>query len=145
MAMTLLELAGKASPEAVDLARAVLEQDIADRAWGTQVGAVLSQRDAARLLGRTEQAVSKDRRLLRLVNRDGRPVYPVVQFDGRRQLPGIADVVRVLSPVVEPLTVAAWLTAHNDAVQRRPVDGLRDGDTAAIMELARRFAHRAGR
>jgi hypothetical protein len=62
----------------------VLEQDIADRDWAAQLGPVLSQRDVARLLGRTEQAVSKDRRLLRLVNRDGRPVYPVVQFDGRR-------------------------------------------------------------
>jgi hypothetical protein len=145
MVMTLPELAGQASPEAVDLARAVLEQDIADRDWGAQLGPVLSQRDVARLLGRTEQAVSKDRRLLRLVNRDGRPVYPVVQFDGRRQLPGIADVVSVLVPVVSPLTVAAWLTAQHGGVRRRPIDALRDGETAGVVELARRFADRAGR
>ncbi|MGZ4558750.1 MAG: hypothetical protein ACXVXF_08790 [Mycobacteriaceae bacterium] len=37
----------------------------------------------ARLVGKSEQAVAKDGRLLRLRNQDRRRVYPVVQFDGR--------------------------------------------------------------
>lgn len=75
--MTLAELECRASPEAVRL----LEGDIAEKAW---VGYCLTQVDTAELLGRSEQAVSKDRRLLRLERSDGRPVYPAFQFDGRR-------------------------------------------------------------
>src|ERR671936_43388 len=81
---SLARLAEQASSEAVDLAKAILEQDVTDRLWAEQVGPALAQGDVARLLGRTEQAVSKSKGLLRLRNRDGRPVYPVVQFDGRR-------------------------------------------------------------
>lgn len=141
MTADLVRLATHASPQALALARAVLEQSIADAAWGAQIGPVLAQRDAARLLATTEQAVSKDRRLLRLRNRDGRPVYPVVQFDGRSRLDGVAEVVATLSPTLQPLTVAAWLTAPNRSLgRRRPVDLLRDGDRDAVLALARRLA-----
>jgi hypothetical protein len=75
---------------------------------------------------------------LRLRNQDGRPVYPVVQFDGRRLLPGVAEVVGILARVVEPLTVASWLTAPNPQLDgRRPVEALRDGDMAAVLAVAR--------
>ena len=99
----LVRLAAQASPQALDLARAVLEQSVTDAAWGAQTGPVLAQRDTARLLATTEQAVSKDRRPLRLRNRDGRPVYPVVQFDGRSRLDGVADVVTTLASSLQPL------------------------------------------
>ena len=61
------------------MARTVLEQDVSDAQWAAQIGPALTQGDVARLLNKTEQAVSKDPRLLRLRNRDGRPVYPVVR------------------------------------------------------------------
>lgn len=138
------DLARGASTEAVELARTVLEQDLADRAWSEQLGPALSQRDVAWLLGRSEQAVSKDARLLRLRNRDGRPVYPVVQFRGRGTLPGVAEVLRLLDGVVEPLTSASWLTAPNRALgSARPVDVLRDGRIAEVLAVAGRFAARA--
>lgn len=138
------DLARGASTEAVELARTVLEQDLADRAWNEQLGPALSQRDVARLLGRSEQAVSKDARLLRLRNRDGRPVYPVVQFRGRGTLPGVAEVLRLLDGVVEPLTSASWLTAPNRALGgARPVDALRDGRIDEVLAVAGRFAARA--
>lgn len=138
------DLARGASTEAVELARTVLEQDLADRAWSEQLGPALSQRDVARLLGRSEQAVSKDARLLRLRNRDGRPVYPVVQFRGRGTLPGVAEVLRLLDGVVEPLTSASWLTAPNRALGGwRPVDALRDGRIDEVLAVAGRFAARA--
>lgn len=144
MSMSVGELAALASAEALALARAVLEQDIADREWASQVGPCLTQRDVARLLGKSEQAVSKDPRLVRLRNRDGRPVYPVCQFDGRRLLQGVGEVVRILSPAVEPLTLASWLTASNEGLDgRRPVDALREGEVDVVAAAARRFAERA--
>lgn len=139
----LAQLARDASEEAVALAVMVLEGDLANRAWADQVGPSLSQRDTARLLGRTEQSVSKDKRLLRVHRHDGRPVYPIVQFDGRHQVAGIADVVATLDGAVGELTVASWLTASNDALAgRRPIDVLAEGDIAAVMAAAVRFASR---
>ena len=141
----LSELAEHASPEAVALARAVLEQDLADRAWAEQVGTALAQRDVARLLGKTEQAVTKDRRLLRLRNRDDRPVYPVMQFEGRRLVDGVDQVIDILDDAVHPLTIASWLTGANPALgERRPIDALRDGDREQVITVARRLAHSAG-
>lgn len=147
MAVPLTKLAGQASDEAVALARSILERDVADRLWADQVGPALSQQDAARLLGKTEQAVSKDPRLVRLRTADGRPLYPVAQFDGRGLLPGVAEVVAVLGPVAEtPWTVAAWLTgSHADLDGRRPLDVLRSGDVVAVVAAARRFAARLAR
>lgn len=142
----LVRLAARASTEAVALARRVLEADLADAAWAAQVGPALSQGDVGRLLGKSEQAVSKDPKLLRVRNRDGRPVYPVVQFDGRRVLPGVAEVVEVLrGALVEPLSVASWLTAPNAGLGgRRPVDALRAGTVGDVVALAGRLAAAAG-
>lgn len=139
----LAELAKDASEEAVALALMVLESDVANRAWVDQVGPSLSQRDTARLLGRTEQAVSKDKRLLRVHRHDGRPVYPVVQFEGRHQMAGVAEVVEALDGAVGELTVASWLTSSNDALGgRHPVQALTEGDVDAVLSVAGRFAAR---
>lgn len=147
MAVPLAKLAGQASEEAVALARSILERDVADRLWADQVGPAMTQQDVAGLLGKTEQAVSKDPRLVRLRTAEGRPIYPVVQFDGRGVLPGVAEVVAVLGPVaVTPWTVAAWLTgSHAELDDRRPVDVLRSGEVAAVVGAARRFAARLAR
>ncbi len=140
----LARLADRASAAAVELARVVLEQDVADKTWAAQVGPALSQPDTARLLGKSEQAVSKDARLLRIRNRDGRPVYPVLQFEGRAQLPGLAEVITTLLPSVQPLTIASWLTAScRPLANRRPVDALRDGDLKDVLALAQQLAHSA--
>ena len=139
--MTIAELAAHASPEAVGLARAILEQDLADEAWAAQIGPALAQRDVARLLGKSEQAVAKDQKLLRLRNRDGRPVYPVMQFEGRGQIAGIDDIVLAMAEVFHPLTVAAWLTGVNPALgDRRPVDALRESDEDRVLTIARQLA-----
>lgn len=142
---SLSALARTARPEALALARAVLEQDAADQAWAAQVGPALTQRDTARLLGKSEQAVAKDVRLLRVRTRDGRPVYPVVQFDGRAQVAGVAEVLAVLRDALEPLSTASWLTApHRDLDGRRPVELLRDGHAERVLVVARRLARAAG-
>ncbi|MGH9101754.1 MAG: hypothetical protein ACRDYD_02040 [Acidimicrobiales bacterium] len=142
--MTLAELEQQASPEAVRLAVRLLESDIAARAWVDQVGYCITQSDAAQLLGRSEQAVSKDPRLLRLARSDGRPAYPAFQFDGRRQVPGLAEVVRALDGSLLPATVAAWLTGTQPALGgRRPLDALVEGDGEAVLAVARRLARRS--
>lgn len=134
----------QASPEVQRLVDEVLDQDASDRAWAAQIGPALTQSATARLLCKSEQAVGKDRRLLRVRTRSGRVVYPVAQFAGRAQLPGVADVVAELGEVVKPLTIASWLTAPNDDLEgRRPVDALGDGEVAAVTALARRVARAA--
>lgn len=144
MTRALTERYDQASPEVQRLVDELLDQDRSDQAWAAQVGPALTQPGTARLLGKSEQAVSKDRRLLRVRTRSGRIVYPVAQFAGRAQLPGVGDVVVALGEVLEPLTVASWLTAANDALDgRRPVDALADGDTDAVVGLARRLARAA--
>ncbi len=144
--VTLADLELRASPEAVRLAAKVLESDIANRAWVDQVGYSLTQADVAQLLGRTEQAISKDSRLLRLSRSDGRPAYPVFQFDGRRQAPGVAEVVRALKAALQPAAIAAWLTGTNGALGgRRPIDALVAGDEQAVLAVASRLAARAVR
>jgi hypothetical protein len=50
--MSLAELEQQASPEAVSLARRLLESDIATRAWVERVGYCLTQTDTADLLAR---------------------------------------------------------------------------------------------
>lgn len=142
--MGVAELFEAASPETRQLVTAILEQDVADRDWAAQVGPSLSQADTARLLGKSEQATAKDSRLLRVKTRSGRVAYPVVQFDGRGALPGIAEVVAVLRPVADPLTILAWLTGvQRPLSRRRPVDALRQGEVDDVVTIARRYVSAA--
>ena len=79
-------------------------------------------------------------RLLRLEMRDGEIGYPVFQFDGRRKLPGIPEVIDILAPVVaSPWTIASWLKSPAaDLEGRAPVKALRDGNIEAVTASARR-------
>jgi hypothetical protein len=109
---------------------------------------VLSQADVALLLGLFQRAVSKDLNLPCICNRDGRLAYPVLQFDGRRILAGLSEVIAELRGALEPLTIASWLTAPQRSLcGRRPVDLLRSGsaeDAAAVLAAARRLGLAAG-
>jgi O-glycosyl hydrolase len=63
-----------------------------------------------------------------------------VQFDSDRPLPGLETTVRILSEVVAtPWTTASWLTTEGPT-HGRPIDRLRDGDTAAVLAAARQLA-----
>ena len=125
--------------------RRLLEQDADDRAWTAQVGPVYRQADVAALLGKSKQAVSADPRLLKLVLRSGEVGYPVFQFDGRRQLPGVRDVIGALAPVVAtPWTIASWLTSPSaDLDGQTPVAALRAGRVDDVTVAADRFARAA--
>jgi hypothetical protein len=110
-----------------------------DEAWAAQLGPALTEPDVARMLGTTVAAIRSDTGLLRVTNRDGMIVYPVCQFEARRPLAGLSDVIRALSGVWQPLTLVSWMTAPNRQLGwRTPVQALHDGDPEAVHELARR-------
>lgn len=112
--------------------------------WAAQVGFALTGAQVAELLGRSEQAISSDPGLLRLPHSDGRLAYPAFQFDGGRQVPGVAEIVKALDGALTPAGVAAWLTGANDAFgRRRPIELLAAGDLPAVLSIARRLAGRA--
>jgi hypothetical protein len=143
--VTMVERIEHASPVTRTQIERLLEQDADDRAWAEQIGPVYRQSDVARLLCKSKQAVSADARLLKLELRSGEVGYPVVQFDGRRQLPGVREVVEVLAGVVTtPWTIASWLTSPADVLGGvTPVAALRKGRTDEVLAAARRFAHAA--
>ncbi|MBA2495636.1 MAG: DUF2384 domain-containing protein [Acidimicrobiia bacterium] len=120
----------------------LLDHDADDRAWADQIGPVYAQQRVAELLAKTPQAVSADRRLLRLTMRSGPIGYPVWQFHGRRLLPGIAEVGAVLGPAAaSSWTVASWLTSPQPSLDGvRPIDALHDGRVEAVVDEARRVA-----
>jgi hypothetical protein len=147
MTATLIERVRDASPEVQYQIERLLRQDADDRAWAEQLGPVYRQGDVARLLGKTRQAVSADRGLLRLEQRSGEIAYPVFQFDGQRQLPGLREVVALFEPVVTtPWTTASWLTSPAlELDERTPLEVLREGGVKPVVELARRTAAALGR
>jgi hypothetical protein len=115
--------------------------DDADAAWTAQLGPALTEADVARLLGREPGDVAEAPELLRLLQREtGEPVYPVFQFDTDGQVPGVAEVVTALTPVLLPLSIASWLTGHNRELDGgRPIDVLRAGDADRVLGLARQL------
>lgn len=145
--MSLTELAKVASPEAITLAEEILRNDIENRAWAAQVGPCLSRAAVARLLGKSEQAVAQDTRLLSFRNGDGRIAYPLVQFDGPRPVAGLDRVIAMLAAAGDDdLTVLAWLTAVKPAFNgRSPLEILRSGEIDPVLHLAREWADDAAR
>ncbi|MGA8260549.1 MAG: hypothetical protein WB783_10080 [Arenicellales bacterium] len=142
MAASLQQMMRDASPETRYQIERLLRQDADDRAWSEQLGPAYRQGDVARLLGKSRQAVSADSGLLRLDMRDGEIGYPVFQFDGRRQLPGIREVVRTFAPVVASAwTTASWLTSPVPELgDRTPLAALRGGGQEKVLALARTTA-----
>lgn len=142
MNASLQQMVRTASPETRHQIEVLLRQDADDRAWAAQLGPVYRQSDVARLLNKSRQSVSADQGLLRVKMRDGQIGCPVFQFDGRRVLPGMRDVVRVLAPVVATSwTIASWLTSPVPELDgRTPLEALRAGDVEPVLALARQTA-----
>jgi len=147
MSTSLQHLIREASPETRYQIECLLHQDADDRAWAEQLGPAYRQGDVARLLGKSRQAVSADKGLLRLEMRDGEIGYPLFQFQGRRVLPGVRDVVGILAPMVATSwTIASWLTSPAaDLDDRAPIQALRDRHVDAVTTAARRTAEALAR
>lgn len=133
-------LARDATDEAVEVAAEVLRSDVESRRWRVQLGPCLTQQGAATLLGISPQAVAKRAAsggLLRLTNSDARPAYPMAQFRGRQVLDGLDQVLALLAPVDDPLTIASWLTVPKPVLDgRTPAGALADGDGVAVVAAA---------
>ncbi|CAN5844063.1 hypothetical protein BH23ACT2_BH23ACT2_05260 [soil metagenome] len=131
-----------ATEETRRLVDRLLQHDIDDRVWTDQLGPAYRQSSVADLLAKSKQAVSRDHRLLRLTMRSGAVGYPALQFDGRRVLPGIAEVVERLAPVVATnWTIASWLTSAQPSLgDATPIDLLRARRVEPVVAAAGRFA-----
>lgn len=117
----------------------LLRQRDDDRGWAEGIGAAYTRPQVATLMRISSRAVAQ-RDLLALRQRDGRIVYPVMQFEGDRPVQGLEDVVRILADVVAtPWTIASWLM-EPDAEGARPIDLLHDGNDGAVLLTARRLA-----
>jgi hypothetical protein len=139
---TLLERYQQAPAEVKRQVDLLLRQAEDDRSWSDQLGSAYTQGQVAELLGKSKQAVSTDKGLLRLEMRDGRVGYPVFQFEGDRILPGIPNVVRALSPVAATTwTVASWLTSPSSELGgKTPLELLRRGEVPDVIVVADRLA-----
>jgi hypothetical protein len=139
---TLLERYQRAPADVKRQVDLLLRQAEDDRVWTQQLGPVYTQGQVAELLGKSKQAVSTDKGLLRLEMRDGRIGYPVFQFEGDRILPGIPHVVQALSTVAATTwTVASWLTSSSsDLGGETPLERLRRGDVSDVSRVADRLA-----
>lgn len=115
-----------------------------DGAWAVEIGPAYQEDAVADLLQLSVEQVSAHGGLLRLTDRSGTVVYPAFQFDGRRLLDGISEVVATLRPVVASTwTIASWLTSPQPSLDDDPpVDRLRGGDTRRVVEAARRVLPR---
>ena len=51
--------------------------------------------------------------------------------------------VTILSPVLLPLSTAAWLTGRSHELNGHPIDVLRTGDVDRVLRLARQLAANA--
>jgi hypothetical protein len=142
MMASLLERYQRAPSDVKRQVDLLLSQAEDDRAWSQQLGPIYTQRQVAQLLGKSKQAVSTNKGLLRLDMRDGSVGYPVFQFEGDRILPGIQNVVRALSPVAATTwTVASWLTSpSSDLGSKTPLERLRRGDVSDVTVVAKRLA-----
>ncbi len=138
MSASLQRLIRDASPETRYQIEVLLRQEADDEAWTEQLGPAYRQGDVARLLDKSRQAVSADSGLLRLAMRSGEIGYPVLQFDGRSQLPGVREIVRAFEPVVTSAwTTASWLTSPAPELDdRTPLAALRAGDREPALALA---------
>lgn len=104
-------------------------------------GGTLSAADVARLLGRSRQAVDKQRRTGRLLAIRVGPSwrYPAWQFVDGQPLPGLPDVMAALHDI-SPWTAAAFLLSRSARLgAHRPVELLRRGEVDAVVRAAQAY------
>ncbi|MGH7818264.1 MAG: hypothetical protein ACREQ9_00675 [Candidatus Binatia bacterium] len=117
----------------------------AEATWSGHLGPLLEGKEVERLLGvRTRQAVSDlrtRRRLLGLVRKDGRVVYPAFQFADRgRPFPEMKQILEVFEEAdVDEWTIASWFVTPKALLRgATPAAWLRDGGDSSIAVTAAR-------
>jgi hypothetical protein len=126
--------------------------DVMGPVWTTQqVRTALGPSGRAISRQAVDDRVSRGTLLALPVEEAGERAYPLWQFeqrDGRwRVLDGLAGVLQAVpEDVANRWTLASWLQrAHPALAGRSPLEALRAGDKAAVLEVARATAERWSR
>lgn len=104
-----------------------------------RAGGAASVTEVAALLRVTRRAVNELRRQGRLiaVATERGDAYPRCQFDRDGVVPGLPDALAAM-PIESPWMRLEWLLTPDDALGgRSPLDALRAGDGAPVLQLAR--------
>jgi hypothetical protein len=105
-------------------------------------GGVFSTEQVARYLDVTQQAVTKrrhSRQLLGLTFRRRGCMYPAWQFVQSGTVPGLHDVLMALAEDDEWMQNVFFITPNTRLAGLRPLEYLRDGKVAEVLEVAREF------
>jgi hypothetical protein len=105
-------------------------------------GGVFSTEQVARYLDVTQQAVTKrrhSRQLLGLTFRRRGCMYPAWQFTESGTVPGLHETLMALAEHDEWMQNAFFITPNTRLAGRRPLDFLRDGKVAQVVEVAKEF------
>jgi hypothetical protein len=112
--------------------------------WDELVGPFTKTEGVQARLGISRQAVAAKaarRRLLRVITADGQHLYPIWQFDGKTELPGLPEVLALFpEEAVDGWTLGGWLRTTDPDLGERPYDALARGDVAKVMSAARSAA-----
>ena len=104
-------------------------------------GGGVSVEDAARMLGISESAVLERLRDGRLVSwEEGLTIrFPVWQFEDAKVLAGVEAVLRVFRSRHEWVVMEFFLGKCPDLDDQRPLDLIRSGETARVIEYVRTY------
>ncbi len=102
-------------------------------------GGAINGKRAALLLGTTEAAVRRRWRQYRLVawQKGKRVFYPKWQFSGRGMLAGIAEILQIFRSDDQWRLMRYFLSKRRSLSQKRPLDLLRAGRVAEVLEHAK--------
>jgi hypothetical protein len=105
-------------------------------------GGTLTAEQVAQMIGISRQAVEKRRRAGRLValatGRHGYR-YPVWQFSDSGTLPGLEEVLDVLTPHDEWMQTVFFVSRNPRLGHRAPLDLLKTGQLTAVLEAAQLY------
>ena len=105
-------------------------------------GGAINGKRAAHLLRTTEAAVRRRRRQHRVVawQKGDRWFYPKWQFSGRGMLAGIEEILQVFRSDDQWRLMLYFLSKRHSLQQKRPLDLLRAGRVAEVLEHAKLHA-----
>jgi hypothetical protein len=124
------------------LAPAFLRGIEAQRRLMKENGGVYNTDRVAEFLGITPQAVNKrrnSRKLLGVTFRKRGYVYPIWQFDERGTVPGLEDVLQSLADHDEWMQNVFFITPNPRLNSLRPLDLLKRGQLAEVLQAAKSF------
>lgn len=112
---------------------------------GRIIGPVYSANALTKLWGITRQGVNKRLKAGQLFGLpvQGKSLFPVFQFDGKRVRKDVLNIVGILRASADPFTIAQWLrTPVSSAEDRTPLELLDAGENDLVENLAKRNAAR---